>query len=90
MNLDPATGVTSGTSTSAMDMASYSVTGSNSAGTVSTIVNITVVSVGKFTHAGNMAIPRTEHTATLLPDGKVLVAAGANESNLSSAELYEP
>jgi len=38
------------------------------------------------------ASPRTYHTATLLPDGKVLVAAGVGPGGtfLSSAELYDP
>jgi hypothetical protein len=35
--------------------------------------------------------PRELHTATLLPNGKVLVVGGANNSlSLSSAELYDP
>jgi hypothetical protein len=37
-----------------------------------------------------MANGRTLHTATLLPDGQVLVAGGYNGGFLSSAELYDP
>ncbi len=44
--------------------------------------------------AGALATPRSGHTQTLLPDGRVLVAGGGtlNGSNsyLSSAELYGP
>jgi len=41
---------------------------------------------------GNINVLRYNHTATLLPNGKVLVAAGhsTNGSNLKSAELYDP
>ncbi len=35
---------------------------------------------------GNLANPRYRHSATLLPNGKVLVAGGAG----TSAELYDP
>ncbi|WP_437998586.1 kelch repeat-containing protein [Sorangium sp. So ce185] len=46
---------------------------------------------GTWKSGASMATPRTEHTATLLPDGKVLVAGGATGSwALSSAELYDP
>src|SRR5688572_13122070 len=39
-----------------------------------------------------MAMARQHHTATLLPNGKVLVAGGDDGSfdSLSSAELYDP
>ena len=33
---------------------------------------------------------RSSHTATILPDGKVLVAGGYNRAYLNSAELYDP
>jgi Galactose oxidase, central domain/Kelch motif len=47
-------------------------------------------SSGSWTATGNMAAGRTAQTATLLHDGKVLVAGGNNDSQLTSAELYDP
>src|SRR5581483_4985193 len=45
----------------------------------------------RFTSTGAMSVARSVHTATLLPDGKVLIAGGANISGvLASAELYDP
>ena len=41
-------------------------------------------STGSFSATGEMTTPRSGHTATLLPNGKVLIAGGP------TAELYDP
>jgi hypothetical protein len=47
---------------------------------------------GSFALTGSMASARYAHTATMLPDGKVLIAGGQNENGTAqaSAELYDP
>jgi ELWxxDGT repeat protein/VCBS repeat-containing protein len=44
-----------------------------------------------WTPTGSLIVPRTGHTATLLPNGKVLVTGGHNASGLlRTAEIYDP
>src|SRR5262249_29483655 len=45
---------------------------------------------GTWNATGRLANGRESHTATLLPNGKVLVAGGVFGSSLASAELYDP
>jgi N-acetylneuraminic acid mutarotase len=47
---------------------------------------------GTWTTTGSLNVARSAHTATLLPNGLVLVAGGEDASSkaLSSAELYDP
>jgi Kelch motif/Galactose oxidase, central domain len=55
-------------------------------------------STGKWTSTGSMHTVRERHTATLLPDGDVLVAGGLNQGgflgnpggNSTDAEIYHP
>jgi hypothetical protein len=50
---------------------------------------------GTFAATGSMATPRADQSATLLPNGRVLIAGGQTDNNnvfsaLATAELYDP
>ena len=64
-------------------------------GTVGTASIAMAQNAGMFTATGTMATARFWHTATLLNDGKVLIAGGEEifggvQRGISTAELYDP
>ena len=63
-----------------------------SASAVVTVELSTSTAAGNFTAVGSMTTARADHTATLLPNGKVLIAGGVGDGfqELASAELYDP
>ncbi|MEY2578967.1 MAG: hypothetical protein QOI49_1791 [Verrucomicrobiota bacterium] len=45
---------------------------------------------GTWTATGSLLTAREGHTATLLPDGRVIASSGGNSNYVASAELYDP
>jgi hypothetical protein len=94
LSIDAQTGVISGTPTTAAVPATYTVTGSNSAASVTAqlTIDVNTAVIGEWLPTDHMNQARFRHTATRLSDGRVLVAAGTGTGNraLSSAELYDP
>ena len=93
LSLNTSTGVISGTPTAVTTTGSYTVTGSNSAGSTPATLTITVaagIPTGIFTDTSSMSTTRSYHSASLLQNGRVLVAGGQNGTDLASADLYDP
>src|SRR5690348_16113612 len=56
------------------------------------LVHTALADPGEWDFTNKLTSPRESHTTTLLPSGKVLVAAGGSDEDSSSAttELYDP
>jgi hypothetical protein len=59
-------------------------------GTLGSAAIATAQSPGTFVQTSNLTTARSQHSATLLPNGHVLIAGGAAGGALASAEVYEP
>ena len=59
-------------------------------GTYSTESELFDVETGEWSSAGMLVTPRMEHTAHLLPDGRVLLLGGTNGAPLRSTEFFTP
>jgi hypothetical protein len=72
----------------------YTLTVTNTAGDSTTAQVTVAVLQGIFVATDSMATPRLVHTATLLPNGKVLIAGGVDDNVratvTATAELYDP
>lgn len=92
LSLNANTGVISGTPTAAQSATTYTITGSNTAGSTQAQVQITIRSRGSWSTAlAAMPLPVHYFTATRLANGLVLVAGGFTAGgSTSSAWLYNP
>ncbi|OUL71439.1 kelch repeat-containing protein [Paraburkholderia hospita] len=93
LTLNAQTGAITGRPTSVQGSIDYLISGSNVTGTANAHVHISVIqsATGEWVPGGNLFNARAWHSATLLPDGKVLVTGGQGTGGLlDSAELYDP
>src|SRR6185369_16675644 len=59
--------------------------------TPSSSSSLSASSVGPWTSTGNLSTARNRHSATVLSNGKVLIAGGRNDGGLvATAEVYDP
>ena len=83
----------SGVYTAPNTLGTYHVVATSAADATTTASAVVTIGppAGNFTAVGNMTTARAEHTATLLPNGKVLIDGGWDGfQSLASAELYDP
>jgi hypothetical protein len=69
------------------------ITGSDYQGTFTNTAEVWDPAAGTFSPTGSLSEPRGWHSATLLPDGRVLVVGGANgspDNDFASAEIWDP
>ncbi len=88
LSLNGTTGVIQGTPLAAAPIANYLITASNKSG--STNINLSIIIKSpSFLSVGQLNTARMRHTATILPNGKVLIAGGKSGTTLSTAEIYD-
>ena len=92
LSLNSITGEITGTPAAVTPPTVFTITASNSAGSATAQITLSVVAVpaGGWQPADALNEGRFRHTATPLRDGRVLVAGGSRKQALSSAELYDP
>jgi hypothetical protein len=63
--------------------------GFTNGGTSLTDAELFIPATARFEVVGNLAVARAGHTATPLPDGKILIAGGFNGTYLDSSEIFD-
>jgi WD40 repeat protein len=91
LSLNTESGEISGTPTTLQAERTYTITGRNQAGSSLATITIAVAISGAFEPGTGMSKRLLAHTATLLPDGRILVAGGGLGTDVfDTAEIYDP